>query len=108
MTMPFAHLDELLALAKLPNVAVKATGAPAYSTQPYPFRNLHDGLHRIFDAFGPERLFWGTDITRMPCSYRQCVTLFTEELPWLKGRDLEDVMGEALCDWLGWRNSAAH
>jgi hypothetical protein len=38
----------------------------------------------------------------MPCSWRQCVTLFTEELPWLKGRDLELVMGEALCNWLGW------
>ena len=28
--------------------------------------------------------------------------LFTEELPWLKGRDLELVMGEALCNWIGW------
>ena len=98
----FVHLDELVALAKLPNVAVKATGAPHYSTQPYPFRNIHDGLHRIFDAFGPERMFWGTDITRMPCSYRQCVTFFTEELPWLKGKDLEGVMGRGLCAWIGW------
>jgi hypothetical protein len=38
----------------------------------------------------------------MPCSWRQCVTLFTEELPWLTGRDLELVMGRALCDWIGW------
>jgi len=98
----FAHLEELLALARLPNVAIKATGAPGYSTHPYPFRNLHDGLHRIFDAYGPRRFFWGTDITRMPCSYRECVSLFTEELPWLRGRDLELVMGEAICDWLGW------
>jgi predicted TIM-barrel fold metal-dependent hydrolase len=98
----FIHLDEMLALAKLPNVAVKATGAPHYSTEPYPFRNIQDGLHRIFDAYGPERFFWGTDITRMPCSYRQCVTFFTEELPWLKGQDLEKVMGRALCDWIGW------
>ena len=52
---------------------------------------------------GPTRLFWGTDITRMPCSYRQCVTMFTEEMPWLTGRDLELVMGQAVCDWLGWR-----
>jgi predicted TIM-barrel fold metal-dependent hydrolase len=96
------HLDELLALAKLPNVAVKATGAPAFSSEPYPFRNLHDVLHRLFDAFGPKRLFWGTDFTRLACSYRQCVTLFTEELPWLTGRDLEDVMGRSLTEWIGW------
>jgi predicted TIM-barrel fold metal-dependent hydrolase len=98
----FVHLDELVALARLPNVAVKATGAPHYSTEAYPFRNIHDGLHRIFDAFGPKRMFWGTDITRMPCSYRQCVTFFTEELPWLKGADLEEVMGRGLCAWIGW------
>ena len=55
---------------------------------------------------GRKRFFWGTDITRMPCSYRQCVTLFTEELPWLKGNDLEQVMGQGVCDWLGWKRSA--
>jgi len=98
----FIHLDEMTALAKLPNVAVKMTGAPHYSTQPYPFKNIQDGLHRIFDAYGPDRLFWGTDITRMPCTYRQCVTFFTEELPWLKGQDLEKVMGRSLCRWIGW------
>jgi predicted TIM-barrel fold metal-dependent hydrolase len=96
------HLDTLLPLAKLPNVALKATGAPGYSTQSYPFKNLHDPLHRIFDAFGPDRFFWGTDITRMPCTYRQCVTFFTEELPWLKGDDLEKVMGRGLAKWIDW------
>jgi hypothetical protein len=43
----------------------------------------------------------------MPCSYRQCVTMFTEELPWLKGRDLERVMGQGVVDWLGWQRPAA-
>jgi len=99
----WANLSEVLALAKYPNVAMKATGAPSYSDQPYPFRDIHDNLHRLYDAFGPARWFWGTDITRMPCPWRQCVTLFTEELPWLRGRDLELVMGRAVCDWIGWK-----
>jgi predicted TIM-barrel fold metal-dependent hydrolase len=98
----FITLPDLLPLAKLPNVAVKMTGAPTYSLEEYPYRDLHDGLHQIFDAFGPERYFWGTDITRMPCSWTQCRTLFAEELPWLNGRDLERVMGGAICDWLNW------
>jgi hypothetical protein len=29
--------------------------------------------------------------------------MFTEEMPWLKGHDLELVMGRAVCDWLGWK-----
>jgi hypothetical protein len=36
-------------------------------------------------------MFWGTEITRMACSWQQYVTLFAEELPWLKGRDLDLV-----------------
>jgi predicted TIM-barrel fold metal-dependent hydrolase len=99
----WGNLPEMLALAKYPNVAIKATGAPSYSSEAYPFRNIHTHLRQIYDAFGPARMFWGTDITRMPCSWRQCVTLFTEELPWLTGRDRELVMGRAVCDWLDWR-----
>ena len=98
----FDRLPQLLALATYPNVAVKATGAPCYSSDAYPFRSIHPYLRQIYDAFGPERMFWGTDITRMTCSYRECVTVFTEELPWLAGRDKELVMGRAVCDWLGW------
>ena len=99
----FADLDELLGLAKYPNVAVKASGAPSYSSDVYPYRNIHQYIQRIFDRFGPQRMFWGTDITRMPCSLRQCVTMYTEEMPWLKGKDLELVMGRAICDWLDWK-----
>jgi predicted TIM-barrel fold metal-dependent hydrolase len=83
-------------------VSVKATGAPSYSSQSYPYADIQDHLHRIYDAFGPERMFWGTDITRMPCPWKQCLSLFTEELPWLSERDQELIMGRALCDILGW------
>jgi predicted TIM-barrel fold metal-dependent hydrolase len=100
------HIPALLALAKYPNVGVKATGVPHYSSEPYPFPALHPYLRQVFDAFGPHRMFWGTDISKMKPSWRQCVTMFTEELPWLKGRDLELVMDEALCGWWGWKRTA--
>jgi len=96
------NLPALLALAKHKNVAVKATGLPGAAADPYPFRSLHDPLRQVYDAFGPERMFWGTDITRMTCSWRQCVTLFTEELPFLSAHDKELIMGRAFCDWIGW------
>jgi predicted TIM-barrel fold metal-dependent hydrolase len=59
----FANLAELLALARLPNVAVKLSGAPSYSSAFYPWRNIHCHIERMFDAFGPRRAFWGTDIS---------------------------------------------
>jgi hypothetical protein len=46
-------------------------------------------------------MFWGADITRMPRPWRQCVTMFTEERPWLEGRDLELVVDRAVCNWRG-------
>ncbi len=29
--------------------------------------------------------------------------MFTEEMPRLKGQDLEWVMGRGICEWIGWR-----
>ena len=98
----WSNLPDLVATAKLPNVALKATGAPSYSGEAYPYRDIHGHIKKLYDAFGPERMFWGTDITRMPCSWKQCVTMFTEELPWLSARDKDLIMGRALCNWLGW------
>jgi predicted TIM-barrel fold metal-dependent hydrolase len=100
------HMPRLVALAKYPNVAVKATGAPGYSAEAYPYPTMQSYLRQIFDAFGPDRMFWGTDITKMPCSWRQCVTMFTEELRWLGEDDKRLVMGDALCAWWGWNRSA--
>jgi L-fuconolactonase len=99
----FGDLANLLAAARHPNVAAKASALPRYSSEPYPYRRLHPFLRQVFDAFGPHRFFWGTDMTGIPCTYCQAVTLFTEELPWLTGADRELVMGRALCDWLGWK-----
>lgn len=98
----WSNLAALVATAKFPNVALKATGAPSYSSEAYPYRDIHAHIRKLYDAFGPERMFWGTDITRMPTSWRQCVTMFTEELPWLSAKDKELIMGRALCRWLGW------
>jgi len=32
--------------------------------------------------------------------------MFTDELPWLQGKDKELVMGRAVCEWLGWKHPA--
>ncbi len=101
---PFEDLPKVCALAKLPNVAVKASGMPSLSAEHYPFRDLHPHIRRLVDAFGPRRRFWGTDLTRMPCLYRECVNLFAEELPWLEGADLEWVMGRGVCECSVGRN----
>ena len=54
-----------LRLAAYPNVAVKATGLPSLSREPYPFRDVWGPLLRVVEAFGCERVMWGTDFTRV-------------------------------------------
>jgi predicted TIM-barrel fold metal-dependent hydrolase len=98
----FGEIDKLLALAKRPNVAAKASALPCYSTDRYPYKSLHPYLRQVYDAFGPKRVFWGTDLSRSPIPYRQHVTLFTEEIPWLTAEDKEWMMGRGVCEWLGW------
>lgn len=103
----FAGLDRLLRLARHPNVAVKASALPAYTKETYPYRSLHTYIRKAYDAFGPRRMFWGSDLTRLPCGYRNAVTMFTEEMPWFSAADLEWIMGRGLCEWLRWPMPAA-
>lgn len=98
----FADLPKLLAMARFPNVVVKAEGVPALSSEPYPCRNLQPYLRQVYDAFGPQRVFWGSDITRLKTPYKESITLFTEELSWLSSNDRELIMGRALSRWIGW------
>jgi len=95
-------VDVLLKFARFRNVAVKASCLPCYVDEPYPFPTLHPQIRRVVEAFGPERVFWGTDLSQLPCPYRQAVTLFTEELDFLSTWDREWIMGRAIARWLNW------
>jgi predicted TIM-barrel fold metal-dependent hydrolase len=59
-------------------------------------------VRRVYDVFGPRRMFWGSDLSRLPCTYRQMITMFTEEMTWIPPADLEWIMGRGLCEWLAW------
>jgi len=97
-------IDEVTALAKYPNVSVKLSSAPTYSLEPYPWRDMTEHLKRCFDAFGPRRCYWGTDITNAftKSTYRQRIMHFTEELSFLSKEDKDWVMGRAILTRLGW------
>lgn len=100
----FANMPRLVALAKHPNIAVKVTGGPQYVTDGYPFASLQPRYRAIYDAFGPKRMFWGTDITRMPCTWKECVSSFAEQ-SWLSEADKALIMGRAMADWIGWKRT---
>ena len=99
----FGEFDKLLRIAVRPNVAVKVSTLPLYTSDTYPYKSLHPYLRRAYDTFGPKRMFWGGDLSRLPCNYRQAIAMYTEEIPWLTAQDKEWIMGRGLCEWLDWK-----
>ncbi|MBI4523620.1 MAG: amidohydrolase [Deltaproteobacteria bacterium] len=95
-------IETLVKLAPLSNVAVKASALPCYVTEPYAFLSLHPHIRRVVEAFGPRRVFWGTDFSHLPCPYGQAVTLFTEQLDFLPTTAKEWIMGRGIAGWLNW------
>jgi L-fuconolactonase len=53
----FGDIANLVALARHPNVAAKASALPRYSSEPYTYRRLHPFLKQVLNAFGPRRFF---------------------------------------------------
>lgn len=95
-------IERLLTLASFPNIAVKATALPLYSERDYPHLDVLAQIRRVIDAFSADRVFWGTDLTRLRCSYRQAVEMMSH-LEWKDEHEVELVMGNAILSWLGWR-----
>jgi len=97
-------IDEVVKLAKYPNVSVKVSSAPNFSKEAYPFRDMTEHLKRCFDAFGPRRCHWGTDLTNSlaKATYKQRIEHFTKELSFLSEEDKDWVMGKAILARLNW------
>jgi len=76
-------VEETIELARHPNIYVKVSAIPSYSTQPYPYENVNKYVRQVVEAFGANRCFWGTDLTRQishGLTYKQCIEHFTKHM----------------------------
>ena len=104
-SIPIAQsATDAIALAKYPNVSVKMKAGAQYAPEPYPYRAMNVQLQRVFEAFGPQRYYWETDITQTlkEGGYKHRVAHLTEELPFLSEEDKDWVMGRAILQRLKW------
>ena len=62
----------------------------------FPFIDVQPFVKRIFDAYGSKRMLWGADLTRLTCSYRECLDQFRTGLDFLSPQDREMILGKAL------------
>jgi predicted TIM-barrel fold metal-dependent hydrolase len=101
-------LPSVLALAKFPNIAIKASGLCTLSRGPYPFDDIWEPLARTIDAFGIDRVMWGTDWTRAlsMVGYKESVDAFrlTDRL---SGNDRVALLGGTLQKIYNWKPGLA-
>ncbi len=55
------QLKPVLALSRIPHVGVKLSGA--YACNAYPHPGLGSAVRSLTDAYGPSRLYWGSDFS---------------------------------------------
>lgn len=98
----FAGLDHVVDLARLPNVAIKLSGAPALAAEPFPYPDLWPRLHAVLDAYGVERVMWGSDWTRIPgVTYEESVR-FIRDSDELSPDEKSAVLGDSLQRIMHW------
>lgn len=97
---PAAEVAQLTRLARYPNVWVKVSELSILSpSKKYPYADTFSWLRRVYDAFGPDRLLWGTGFpgaTRTQAgrpSLEQELTLVRREIPFLSPQEQEKVLG---------------
>jgi predicted TIM-barrel fold metal-dependent hydrolase len=90
-----AELDKLLVLARYPRVYVKLSHLWSLSHEPYPYRDTHDQVRRLYDAFGPRRLMWGTDWPAVDdyCGYAKALALYRDEIKFFNDDDRKWILG---------------
>jgi predicted TIM-barrel fold metal-dependent hydrolase len=98
---PLPEMQKLVALARYPNVWVKVSELTSVSKSgKYPFADALPWVKRVYDAYGPDRLLWGTGYPGKARAYFKRPTLAQElalvrrEIPFFTAEDQRKILGE--------------
>jgi predicted TIM-barrel fold metal-dependent hydrolase len=93
-----AELEKLIALARYPKVFVKVSHTWSISRQPYPYLDAQEHVKRLYAAFGPQRLMWGTDwpVVEERATYRQALTVVRDDMKFLSEEDKAWVLSKTI------------
>jgi L-fuconolactonase len=92
------ELYKLIALKRYPKLFVKISHAWSLSKQPYPYPDVQEQMKRLYDAFGPQRLMWGTDwpICETHTTYEKTLTLIRDDVKFLTADDKRWILSRTV------------
>jgi predicted TIM-barrel fold metal-dependent hydrolase len=97
---PAREVAQLTRLARYPSVWVKVSELSIVSpSKKYPYADTYSWVKRVYDAFGPDRLLWGTGFpgaTRAQAgrpSLEEELALVRREIPFFSASDREKILG---------------
>jgi predicted TIM-barrel fold metal-dependent hydrolase len=102
--MPNVNGDQVLALARFPNISIKFTvaGLSGISKEPYPHRDTHPFFEKVYQRFGAKRIMWGSNYPPVMKDegYERTLMFLSREIPWLCSEEKEWILGRtALSMW---------
>ena len=106
---PQPLLGHVVRFARYPNVHVKLTPQAHRSNQPFPHEDTFSLYERIYDAYGPQRLMWGTNFPGVLKGegYLPALEMFRSHMPFLSDSDKEWLFHRtAESVWGGWVSGA--
>jgi predicted TIM-barrel fold metal-dependent hydrolase len=91
-------LEHLIALKRFPKLFVKISHTWSLSKQPYPYPDAQAQVKRLYDAFGPQRLMWGTDwpVSERHCTYAQTLAVVRDEMKFLNEEDKSWILSKTI------------
>ena len=89
-------LQLLLDLARYPRVYVKISHNWSLFKTSYPWADTYDQVKRVYQAFGADRIMWGTDwpVCLSRATYSQTLSVVRDEMDFFAPDDLEWVLGK--------------
>ncbi|BBB00962.1 hypothetical protein RVR_8177 [Actinacidiphila reveromycinica] len=100
-------IARLAGLAACPNVSVKASALPNYLPPGTDPGELAPAVLAALELFGADRVFWGSDLSRLCCPYAEWLDLFRTGLPGLSPAERASLLGDGIARWLGLGEPAA-
>lgn len=95
-----AGLAEVLASAQVPGIHVKVSGFHYVSARSwgFPYADGREMFRRIYDAYGPRRLVWGSDFpaSRPHLTYRQSLEVVRTHCDFVPTDAMPAVLGDNL------------